>query len=60
MKQFKYMRAFYGVVVSGMIAVVVTMLTKPESKEKQKGLVWGTVAEEAVAEEESESVEDGS
>jgi SSS family solute:Na+ symporter len=45
MKQFKYMRAFYGLVVCSTIGVIVTLLTKPESAERQKGLVWGTVAD---------------
>ena len=43
MKQYKFMRAFYGLVVSGTIAVFVTLLTKPEPFEKQRGLVWGTI-----------------
>ena len=43
MKQYKFMRAFYGLVVSGTIAIFVTLLTKPEPFEKQRGLVWGTI-----------------
>lgn len=42
-KQFKFMRAFFGLSVSALIGVVITLFTKPESKEKQAGLVWGTV-----------------
>ena len=45
MKQFKFMRACYGLAVSGAIAVVVTLLTKPESPERCRGLVWGTIAD---------------
>ncbi len=42
-KQYKFMRAFFGLSVSALIGVTVTLFTKPESKEKQAGLVWGTV-----------------
>ena len=42
-KQFKFMRAFFGLGVSAIIGVVVTLFTKPEPREKQAGLVWGTV-----------------
>jgi solute:Na+ symporter, SSS family len=45
MKQYKFMRAFYGIVVCGGIAVFVTLLTKPEPFERQRGLVWGTIAD---------------
>jgi SSS family solute:Na+ symporter len=45
MRQFKFMRALYGLVISGVIAVVVTFLTRPESLERCRGLVWGTVAD---------------
>ncbi|MEA1880920.1 MAG: sodium:solute symporter family protein [Candidatus Marinimicrobia bacterium] len=43
MKQFKFMRAFYGIFVSAAIGIVVTILSKPEPAHRQKGLVWGTV-----------------
>jgi SSS family solute:Na+ symporter len=43
MKQFKFMRAFYGLSVSAVIGIVTTLFTKPESSDRQKGLVWGTV-----------------
>jgi SSS family solute:Na+ symporter len=43
MRQFQFMRAFYGLAVSGAIAVVVTLLTRPEPVERRRGLVWGTV-----------------
>ena len=45
MRQFKFMRAFFGLGVSGTIAVVVTFLTKPEPFARQRGLVWGTIAD---------------
>ncbi len=45
MKQYKFMRACYGIIVSGLIAVIVTFLTKPESSERQRGLVWGTIGD---------------
>ena len=43
MKQFKFMRACYGVSVCFAIGVGVTLFTKPESFARQKGLVWGTI-----------------
>jgi hypothetical protein len=45
MQQFKFMRALYGLAVSGGIAVVVTLLTRPEPPQRYGGLVWGTVGE---------------
>jgi len=45
MKQYKFMRAFYGLAVCSVIGVVVTMLTRPEPEERQRGLVWGTIAD---------------
>jgi len=44
-KQYKFMRAFYGLSISGIIAVVTTLFTRPESFERCRGLVWGTVAD---------------
>ena len=41
--QYKFMRAFYGICVSFAIAVIVTLFTKPQSEEKRRGLVWGTI-----------------
>lgn len=43
-RQFKFMRALFGLSVSAGIGVIVTFLTKPEPDEKQRGLVWGTIA----------------
>ncbi len=42
--QYKFMRAFFGVVVCTTIGVVVSLFTRPESEERQRGLVWGTIA----------------
>jgi hypothetical protein len=39
------MRACYGAFVSAAIGIIVTLFTKPEPKEKQRGLVWGTIAD---------------
>jgi SSS family solute:Na+ symporter len=43
MKQYKYMRAAFGISASLAIGVVVTLFTKPPSEEEMRGLVWGTV-----------------
>jgi SSS family solute:Na+ symporter len=45
MKQYKFMRACYGMSVSVVIGVVVSLLTRPEPFERQRGLVWGTIAD---------------
>ncbi len=45
MRQYKFMRALYGLAVSGAIAVVVTCFTRPEPFERCRGLVWGTIAD---------------
>jgi solute:Na+ symporter, SSS family len=42
-KQYKYIRAFYGLSVSFVIAIVSTFFTTPETAEKMKGLVWNTI-----------------
>jgi len=44
MRQYKYMRACFGISVCAVIGVVVSLFTKPESAERQNGLVWGTIA----------------
>jgi SSS family solute:Na+ symporter len=44
-KEYKFMRALFGLVVSAAIGVTVTLFTKPEPEAKQRGLVWGTVAD---------------
>lgn len=45
MKQYKFMRALYGLLVSGVIGVVVTFLTRPRPEEEVRGWVWGTVGD---------------
>ncbi len=45
MKQYKFMRACFGVIVSASIGIVVTMLTKPEPESRRRGLVFGTLAQ---------------
>ncbi len=45
MKQYKFMRACYGVAVCGAIGVIVTLFTRPEPGTRQRGLVWGTIAD---------------
>ena len=42
-KQYKFMRALFGLAVSLGIGVTVTLFTRPEPFEKQRGLVWGTL-----------------
>jgi len=44
-RQYKFMRAFFGLSVSAAIGVIVTLLTRPEPWERCRGLVWGTVAD---------------
>jgi SSS family solute:Na+ symporter len=44
-KQYKFMRACFGLAVSALIGFLVTWFTRPEPYEKQRGLVWGTVAD---------------
>jgi SSS family solute:Na+ symporter len=46
---YKYMRAFYGLSVSAVIAVAVTFLTKAEPFARCRGLVWGTVKDALAA-----------
>lgn len=43
--QYKFMRAFFGISVSLAIALIVTWFTRPETEERQRGLVWGTIAD---------------
>jgi SSS family solute:Na+ symporter len=45
LKQYKFMRALYGLVVSGGIGIFVTLVTRPEPTDRTSGLVWGTVAD---------------
>jgi SSS family solute:Na+ symporter len=45
MRQYKFMRACYGIGVSAAIGVLVSLWTRPEPFAKQRGLVWGTIAD---------------
>ncbi|MBT7702548.1 MAG: sodium/solute symporter, partial [Verrucomicrobia bacterium] len=45
MRQYKYMRACFGISVCSVIGVVVSLFTQAESTERQRGLVWGTIAD---------------
>lgn len=45
MKQHTFMRSLFGLTVSLVIGVVVSLVSQAEPREKQIGLVWGTVAE---------------
>ena len=44
-RQYKFMRALFGISASAAIGVIVTLFTTPEPWEKQRGLVWGTIAD---------------
>ena len=44
-KQYKFMRAFYGLAVSGVIGIVVTPFTTPKPLDEIRGYVWGTVSD---------------
>lgn len=43
MKQYKFMRACFGILVSAAIAVVFTKFTKTAPGEQKRGLTWGSV-----------------
>ena len=43
MKQFKFMRACFGMTVCFGIGIGVSLLTRPEPLDRQRGLVWGTI-----------------
>lgn len=45
MRQYKYMRACFGISVCTAIGIVVTLFTRPESVKRQGGLVWGTISQ---------------
>ena len=42
--QYKYMRACFGISISLALGVIVSLFTRPEPVERQRGLVWGTIA----------------
>jgi hypothetical protein len=44
-REYKFMRALFGLAVSAAIGVGVTLFTRPEPFARQRGLVWGTVAD---------------
>lgn len=44
-KQYKFMRAFFGLGVSLLIGIVVTYLSQPRPLDEIRGLVWGTVTD---------------
>ncbi len=44
-KQYKFMRAFFGLVVSGALGIGVTLFTRPRSLDSVRGFVWGTVSD---------------
>jgi SSS family solute:Na+ symporter len=45
MREQQFMRAFYGAVLCAAIGVGVSLLTRPEPREKMRGLVWGTIGD---------------
>lgn len=45
MREQQFMRACYGSVLCAIIGVGVTLMTRPEPLEKQRGLVWGTISD---------------
>ncbi|MFT6143151.1 MAG: SSS family solute:Na+ symporter [Myxococcota bacterium] len=49
MKQYKYMRALYGLVVSAVIGVSVTFFTKSRPLDDVRGWVWGTAGDAIAA-----------
>ena len=44
-KQFKFMRAFYGLSVSAGIGILVTLVTQPRPLDEIRGWVWGTLSD---------------
>ena len=46
MKQYKFMRACFGMIVCTVIGIVTTFLSTPEPIERQQGLVWGTLKDD--------------
>lgn len=44
-KVYKFMRAFYGLAISAVIGVGVTLVTQPRSLDSIRGYVWGTMAD---------------
>jgi SSS family solute:Na+ symporter len=48
MQQYQFMRAAYGLAVCTVIGVAVALCTRPESAERGRGLVWGTISDAIV------------
>lgn len=46
MKQYKFMRACFGMIVCTVIGMVTAFLTTPEPFQRQQGLVWGTLKDD--------------
>ena len=44
-KQYKYMRALFGLIVCALLGLIVTLLSKATPLEQIRGYVWGTVAD---------------
>lgn len=42
--QYKFMRAFFGILCCGGIAIVSTYLSKPRDEKEIQGFVWGTIS----------------
>ncbi len=42
-RQYKFMRAFFGLGVSALIGVLVTYMSQPKPLDTIRGLVWGTI-----------------
>lgn len=57
-KQYKFIRAFFGIVCCSALGVGVTLFTQPESKESMRGLVWGTIGDALERYKGSPGVED--
>lgn len=45
MREQQFMRAFYGATLCAVIGIAVTLFTRPEPFDKQRGLVWGTISD---------------
>ncbi len=59
MKQYKFMRACFGMVVCTAIGIVTALLTTPEPAARQKGLVWGTLKNDPALAVEKTEMENG-
>lgn len=57
MKQYKYMRAAYGLAVCAGLGVIVSLLTQPRPLDEVRGYVWGTVPDAIRRYKGSEGIE---